>query len=127
MRGFHFNFLGRNLQVYASTVFHCKKSMHLSQLSVIQRLNNHFRVGATVHILREDFLEGLQSVATNVRVFLQQQYCLLFPAAVDSTRVEKSSLRAAAVILGLLCLLLLTGLITLVVTCEYLVSILMKQ
>ncbi|KAM8772086.1 uncharacterized protein AB9X84_007298 [Acanthopagrus schlegelii] len=36
-------------------------------------------------------------------------------AAVDSTRVEKSSLRAAAVILGLLCLLLLTGLITLVV------------
>ncbi|XP_073319990.1 C-type mannose receptor 2-like [Pagrus major] len=34
--------------------------------------------------------------------------------AVD-TRVQKSSLRAAAVILGLLCLLLLTGLITLVV------------
>ncbi|XP_030279430.1 CD209 antigen-like protein C [Sparus aurata] len=34
-------------------------------------------------------------------------------AAVDSTRVKKSSLRAAAVILGLLCLLLLTGLITL--------------
>ncbi|XP_030279418.1 CD209 antigen-like [Sparus aurata] len=35
-------------------------------------------------------------------------------AAVGSIRVKKSSLRAAAVILGLLCLLLLTGLITLV-------------
>ncbi|TNN69515.1 hypothetical protein EYF80_020349 [Liparis tanakae] len=40
--------------------------------------------------------------------------------------VKKSSCRAAAVVLGLLCLFLLAGLITLGCLCEYFVSTLMK-
>uniref|UniRef100_A0A3Q1IZQ1 C-type lectin domain-containing protein n=1 Tax=Anabas testudineus TaxID=64144 RepID=A0A3Q1IZQ1_ANATE len=53
--------------------------------------------------------------------------CLLLSGTGESRMVEKSSYRAAAVILGLLCLLLLTGLMSLVFLCKCFVYILTKH